>query len=484
MKKPILLLLITMLLFQPLAANAIMVQVDGTPLQMDVAPVSMEGRTMVPLRSIFDALGSQTQWNPDEQSITATTEEVTINLRIGSDQSTVNGQPVVVEVPPTIVDGRTLVPTRFVAESLGATVDWLPESQTVAIVSKENNTDKHLESQSSTDNNVIPPQSESTKTPVGITENPREELVVYYAEDNYARFKLEYPHIHLEGRVPKDFDREWLSVTMGGLPTYQRVAIDASGRFEETFSIDEKKDMCPYAYETVPTLRDWLTGRSFWPATDEMRFSVGVRLPHISEERGKDTSFSTGLSEEDQELFFDIDMENYERNLRRLHPPTEEDMQIVHGRDDPRYYKLEQIVNKATDPEMSDYEKAFALAVWVAENIHYPNNVEGITRRRDIQLYDILDRRWGVCGAYTRVYESLLRAAGIPARGRSGLVNNDPTRAGHAWSSFYVDGRWVFVDTTWMSRNQYFGDVDVYTDGDINLDEFDIHIIELSEDRG
>lgn len=91
---------------------------------MDVPPTIINGRTMVPMRAIFEALGSQVQWNAASQSITATKGSIAINLQIGSTTATNNGTNVTLDVAPQIIDGRTLVPARFVSEALGAKVNW------------------------------------------------------------------------------------------------------------------------------------------------------------------------------------------------------------------------------------------------------------------------------------------------------------------------------------------------------------------------
>ena len=121
----------------PTFANpAAHVIVDGRLLQFDVPPTIIQGRTLVPLRGIFEALGVEPHWNSQTQTVTAQTGTTEIILPIGSRFPTVNGLPVELDVPGTIVEGRTLVPARFIAESLGAEVNWIQETRTVVITSK------------------------------------------------------------------------------------------------------------------------------------------------------------------------------------------------------------------------------------------------------------------------------------------------------------------------------------------------------------
>ncbi|WP_242870045.1 copper amine oxidase N-terminal domain-containing protein [Tindallia californiensis] len=109
------------------------VLVNGVPVNFDVNPINLEGRILVPLRGIFESLGVSPQWDEKTQTVTAQTENIQVTLPIGSKHPTVNGQVVELDVAAMILDGRTMVPTRFIAESLGATVDWDEASHTVVI---------------------------------------------------------------------------------------------------------------------------------------------------------------------------------------------------------------------------------------------------------------------------------------------------------------------------------------------------------------
>jgi len=117
-------------------AEEIPVFVDGNRLQLEVPPYLLEGRTLVPLRAIFEALGVDVVWDPEYQTIHAQMEDITVILMIGSNIMFRNGVSYVIDVAPVIVGGgRTLVPTRLIAESFGATVYWNAETRTVDITS-------------------------------------------------------------------------------------------------------------------------------------------------------------------------------------------------------------------------------------------------------------------------------------------------------------------------------------------------------------
>ncbi len=98
-------------------------------------PVSQGGRVLVPLRGVLEKLGAYVQFDSAARVVTALKGDLNIRLPIGGREATVNQRPVSLDVPAQIVNGSTLVPLRFVAESLGANVDYNPAANAVAITS-------------------------------------------------------------------------------------------------------------------------------------------------------------------------------------------------------------------------------------------------------------------------------------------------------------------------------------------------------------
>ncbi|MCL2059325.1 MAG: copper amine oxidase N-terminal domain-containing protein [Oscillospiraceae bacterium] len=113
--------------------SEIIVLIDGVALSFDQPPIIENGRTLVPLRAIFEALGAQVGWQPLTETVTAVKDDITIIMRIGDDYFLKNGVRIQLDVPAKIVNGRTLVPARAVAEGLGADVGWIDSTQTVTI---------------------------------------------------------------------------------------------------------------------------------------------------------------------------------------------------------------------------------------------------------------------------------------------------------------------------------------------------------------
>lgn len=126
MKKLLLGLLASLLFCVPAFAHPpITVFVDGVQVNFDQQPVIKDDRTLVPMRRIFEALDAEVFWDEPSQSVTAVYGTDVILFRIGKAELYKNGKlTYTMPVPAQIINDRTLVPLRAVAESLGCDVAW------------------------------------------------------------------------------------------------------------------------------------------------------------------------------------------------------------------------------------------------------------------------------------------------------------------------------------------------------------------------
>ncbi|MBS3985387.1 MAG: hypothetical protein KGZ66_07265 [Selenomonadales bacterium] len=115
------------------ASPRIAVNINGRPLVTDVAPAIVNGRTLVPFRAIFEALGARVEWDEATSTVRGTRGQTTVRLTLGQRMAFVNGAPLPIDVAPQILNGRTMVPGRFVAETLEGKVDWIAATNTVSI---------------------------------------------------------------------------------------------------------------------------------------------------------------------------------------------------------------------------------------------------------------------------------------------------------------------------------------------------------------
>ena len=107
--------------------------IDGKTVSNDVAPKIVNDRTMLPIRFIAEALGAKVDWIEESQTVKITAENIDISLVIGEDFATVNGEKIDLDSPSFIENDRTYLPIRFVSEKLGADVKWDDATQTVSI---------------------------------------------------------------------------------------------------------------------------------------------------------------------------------------------------------------------------------------------------------------------------------------------------------------------------------------------------------------
>ncbi|MCL2391282.1 MAG: stalk domain-containing protein [Oscillospiraceae bacterium] len=118
------------------ASTPISVLIEGQPVDFaDQGPAIVDGRTLVPVRGVFEAMGFNVGWNAATNQVTLTGEYVVV-LTIGSNVFTTNGVRSTLDVPPQTIGGRTMLPLRLVLESVGYYLGWDAPTQTVIISSE------------------------------------------------------------------------------------------------------------------------------------------------------------------------------------------------------------------------------------------------------------------------------------------------------------------------------------------------------------
>lgn len=110
------------------------VVVNGQTMQFDQPPIIQAGRVFVPMRAIFERLGASVVYANGQINATAPGGR-SVQLTIGSTNAEINNRAATLDVAPFLVGDRTLVPLRFVSESLGSTVNWNDANSTVTIFS-------------------------------------------------------------------------------------------------------------------------------------------------------------------------------------------------------------------------------------------------------------------------------------------------------------------------------------------------------------
>jgi hypothetical protein len=115
------------------AQPAPQVYLNGSPLRLETAPIQQKGRTLVPMRDIFEALGATVSYNSLSQAIAAQKGTTIVRMALGTSNASVNNIPIKLDAPAQTYYGRTMVPLRFVSEALGADVSFNAGTRIVSI---------------------------------------------------------------------------------------------------------------------------------------------------------------------------------------------------------------------------------------------------------------------------------------------------------------------------------------------------------------
>ena len=119
----------------PISANSpVKVNINNEAIHFDVEPMIINGRTMVPMRAIFEKLGAAVLWDDETNTATAYKDAANyVSLTIGSSSMSTAFSTIELDVPAMIVNNRTLIPLRAVSEAFECTVNWHEDTNSVAI---------------------------------------------------------------------------------------------------------------------------------------------------------------------------------------------------------------------------------------------------------------------------------------------------------------------------------------------------------------
>lgn len=133
------LLMMLVMIFATAAAFAgtepVRINLDGIDVRSDSPPVIVEGRTLVPARAVFEAMGGAVSWDAAAREVSVEIDDVNVKLKIDSKKAYINGTEKALDVPARIIKDRTMIPVRFVSEAAGCEVSWDDKNRVVSILS-------------------------------------------------------------------------------------------------------------------------------------------------------------------------------------------------------------------------------------------------------------------------------------------------------------------------------------------------------------
>lgn len=115
----------------------IVLQVNGETIQSDMPPIIFSESAVVPARAVFEKLGAKVNWDETKYQVGVSLDDRNIQLTINDRNATVNGKVYEMPVPSKIINDRTMIPVRFVAETLGLKVEWKDAERIIRIDSPD-----------------------------------------------------------------------------------------------------------------------------------------------------------------------------------------------------------------------------------------------------------------------------------------------------------------------------------------------------------
>ncbi|MBQ7096642.1 MAG: copper amine oxidase N-terminal domain-containing protein [Clostridia bacterium] len=221
------------------AEDEITVLIGDWKVEFDVPPTTINNRTMVPLRTIFEALNASVQWNDATKTVVADRKGTHIEMTINTPKIIVDNEEKMLDIAPVLINDRTFVPVRAISEAFGFKVNWLEETQTVII-------NKEYSEKSAFDilKECIVSNGERIANTFWLT--GYEDKISAYG----ALYLCDYDRITLS--VAYNDRNESISKAVcfyndGYTPVYQYTLSNASGTYEMLGTFD------PYTYEFIET---------------------------------------------------------------------------------------------------------------------------------------------------------------------------------------------------------------------------------------
>lgn len=209
----------------PSFAEEISLFLNGNKIECDPTPVIENGRTLIPVRALFEKMGADVSWNGENQEVRIECGDIKISMTIGEKTAVVSDKAVGLSVPPAIINGRTMIPLRFVAESIGAKVSWDEDNRSVSVFTQEDSRDE--------DEEISAPQTVIKE--VEFSKKEDHDALSFTASGKYTVSKMTLTNpdrevFDLKGAVLPDkgmsFDGAFSRVRVGSHDGYVRVVLE------------------------------------------------------------------------------------------------------------------------------------------------------------------------------------------------------------------------------------------------------------------
>lgn len=205
------------------------VEFNGVKVQFEQDPVIEEGRVLVPFRFVAEKLGANVEWDAETKTVTCEKNGLKMALTANQKDIVVSGQSVEIDVPVKILNDRVMVPLRIVADALGADVEWDAENKTVKI-----NTVAETTTEATTETTT----EDADKAKDDVASSSAVEVETYTDEDN--KIEVSYPVLTGDAAALNDSLKE---MAMAGIENYKSLM------YKEDMSRNEYKNEVKVAFQ-------------------------------------------------------------------------------------------------------------------------------------------------------------------------------------------------------------------------------------------
>lgn len=442
-------------------------------IQFHIDPISLQGTTLVEFRPIFEKLGLQITWNQETKTVRGYKQGLSVELQVGSLIANVNGEEQQLQLAPMIVNGSTIVPLRFVGEAAGSYVQWDSVDRIIHLYRVSPN--KFTTSSNySTIQGRIPADVEWVRFDIS-KEDSEEIFTTYtQPEDGLVNVEIYLPDgagVYQVDVFQSEFgDKETAFYNYNA--RFSLVNYGNSGlHLDTTVTVDSKLTLYGEVLEEDRTILLLIandateeTKRIFIEPIDQ----VVEKDIYLSMGEGSYTlEIYKSVEPITNRLFEKLYlMKSYTVTNNDSRDPDLTPSEMVES----EHPEIVALAEQITQGSESDQDKSLKIHDWVAENINYDAATFLSGGDRVDTALETLRGRLTDCDGYARLNIALHRAVGIKARIIVGTVIDiqsgeswaqvDLNNPNHAWNEVFVDGRWITHDPTWDagyigSNNQF-----------------------------
>jgi transglutaminase-like putative cysteine protease len=455
------------------AEKPIPVYYNNEAIQFHIDPIALQGTTLVEFRPIFEKLGLQITWNQDTKTILGYKKGLSVELQLGSLIAKVNGVEHQLQLAPIVVNERTVVPLRFVGEAAGSYVQWDSVDRIIHLYrvspNKSSTSSNYSTIQGRTPADIkwvrFDISKEGSEDIFSVYTQPEDGIVdtEIYLPDGAGVYLIEVSQSKLSHKETGLYthNTSFSLVNYGNSGLHLDSTITDNSRlrlYGELLDVD-RSILLLIHNEATEQIKQIFLAPVDQVVEKDIYLSMGEGS-YILEIYKSDEPITNHLFEK---LFL---MKTYSLMNNDSRDPDLVPSEMVES----EHTEIVNLAQQITLGLDSDLEMSRKIHDWVAGNINYDAATFLSGGDRMDTALETLRGRLSDCDGYARLNVALHRAVGIKARIIVGSVidiqsggswtQEDLDNPNHAWNEVFIDGRWITQDPTWDagyigSNNQF-----------------------------